>query len=70
MRKIGKSKTVRGFTEGGFVGAVTTVLVGLTVHGVPFLAEYRGELCVIYGCMAGAVVREVLARFLWRSMDE
>ncbi len=70
MKGVRKSKSFRGFTEGGFVASATTMAVGLTIQAAPIFSDYRGELYVVYGCLVGAIVREVMARFLWRSMDE
>lgn len=62
-----ESKSVRGFTEGSFVVALSDLLTDAVVASVPWFATRRISLLIVVGALVGALVRKLLARFLWRS---
>ena len=60
-------KPLRGGVEGGFVTPAALILTDAVVTWCPWFLERRESLAVLLGMTIGAVVRELTARFLWRS---
>lgn len=67
MKALSESKSVRGFTEGSFVVALADLATDAIVTAVPWFEPRRVTLLIVVGAVVGALVRKLLARFLWRS---
>lgn len=66
-KSITTSKPLRGGLEGGFVTPAAVLLTDAVVTVWPWFQVRYETVCVLMGFVVGAAVRELAARFLWRS---